>query len=119
MGFAKYIGYYCIKCGSPRDEAVGVTPRCESCGSDLKHVDVAYTPSRFAGYFFLLCLLISLISLAISTFIVGGGSLLLMFIIFGILAVIFTILAVVCIYADMVLMKTKVAKSVPDKPFGY
>lgn len=119
MGFMKYSGHYCIKCAVPRDEAIGVAPRCEACGSDLKPVEVTYTPCRFAGYFFVLCLLISLISLAVSTFAVGGGSLFLMFIIFGLLAVAFAVLAVVCMLVDMTLMKEKMAKSIPDRPFGY
>jgi uncharacterized protein (DUF983 family) len=108
-----------MKCGTARDEAIGVTPRCEACGSDLKYVELTYTPSRFAGYFFLLCLLVSLISLAVSTFVVGGGSLFLMFIIFGLLAVTLALLAAVCMLLDIVLMKEKVAKSIPDRPFGY
>jgi uncharacterized protein (DUF983 family) len=119
MGFAKYKGHYCLKCAAARDEAIGVAPRCEACGSDLKQVEVTYTPSRFAGYIFLLCLLISMISLAVSTFVVGSGSLLLMFIIFGLLAITFAILAVVCMLVDRALMKEKMAKSIPDRPFGY
>lgn len=120
MGFARYKGFYCIKCQTPRDEAIGGAPRCEACGADLKLVDVIYTPGRFAGYFFLLCLLVSLISLAVSTFVVSGGSLFSMFVILGFLAFLFLTLTIVSMLADMVMMKRKVAKSIPDRPlFGY
>jgi len=115
MGFLKYVGHYCLKCQSTRDEAIGGQPRCEACGEDLKHVDVSHTPVLFAGYFFLGVLIILVLGVAVTTLMMAWTALVAM----ALFAVIIGVIAIICILLNKTLMKTKIANSIPDRPFSY
>jgi len=104
MGLTHLKGNYCIKCQNLREEAIGITPRCEKCGTDLKYVELPYTPARYAGYVFLGLLALSIIGLVIMTLvwsIVGIIALVMVCIMTG-------ILAVVCMVVNNTMMQKKI-----------
>ena len=78
-------------------------------------MDVSHTPVLFAGYAFLGILIILVLGVAITTLMMAWVAL----IVLTLFAVIIGVIAIICILLNKTLMKDKIAKSVPDRPFGY